>query len=1051
MHQEHLQPYNAHIPYLLQFFIDYSIFGMGFVCLRNAYYRKDDRNPAAIRSELGSVSNTAVEFDVISDDILNPQRVGTKYENPGLEFLWNEEAERCRLRDASLNVPTEGTIGEPKFLSEQEIDLRRDFQTLVESLRQKERQPSQDAPVSSQQVFTQAITQEVSVSGVDDETDADRVQPEEASRLWEHQELQLRGFEAEDDDEGQEDMSQSAMDEDTPDAPQSTHVPAELLDASGAKIKKQTLVEPACKKPPRKPRIVTLGKQLSEESTSKAFDESATPPPVKMKKAKARPLETWHNLDSYGDVSFRTSVFVTQKATAPTSTEAAPVWSSVKSNVDHLCVMSLEVLAMPSEDRPVPEPEHDPIVGVFFAIYEDVCNRHQRSDHRGGFVCYPPIGDDEEDEEEDVVEDWPDEEADYESDEEPEPAYSNNIEYVETEADVFKQLANVIVKHDPDIVIGYDTERYSWGYLYERATFLKNSFAYDMSRIKAHKKHRQCSRPPFGRIPLQAWSLIRRENPLRSYTFSHAVFALLKQRFPEFTSEDLASMCQSKDFGTVETAYLHMLRRAELNVQLLSAIDIFVRASQLARIAGIQFTEVLSRGSQFRVESMLFRLLRKYGYVAPSVGVEQRNRMATPETLPLNMEPESAIYRDPVVVLDFQSLYPSVCIAYNYCFSTCLGKLARYREYASGSSQRPDMVLGAIGYQPLKADELDALVKEGLVHVTPTGGVFVSRTVRCGLVPTLLTEMLDTRVMVKQAMKAYKADKNLLRLLDARQLALKLIANVTYGYTAANWSGRMPCEERGRYDWSRMRQKDKYKGARVVYGDTDSLFVLFEGSSKDDAFRLGHQIAKEVTDANPFPMKLKFEKVMMPCVLITKKRYVGMSYETPEDKQGVFDAKGIETVRRDSCSFVSKIMEKVLLLLFRSNLDAALSFLRSKLATPEDFPISDFVLSGDYRVKYSENAVIPLKKIAEERAALSPRFAPVYGERLGFVIARPDVEADTTLISCVVPSEDFLRNPWMKVHYNYYVTKKLFPALAATWKKQKMATPGAGLVCARAR
>lgn len=58
-------------------------------------------------------------------------------------------------------------------------------------------------------------------------------------------------------------------------------------------------------------------------------------------------------------------------------------------------------------------------------------------------------------------------------------------------------------------------------------------------------------------------------------------------------------------------------------------------------------------------------------------------------------------------------------------------------------------------------------------------------------------------------------------------------------------------------------------------------------------------------------------------------------------------------------------MEKVLLLLFRSNLDAALSFLRSKLATPEDFPISDFVLSGDYRVKYSENAVIPLKKIAE--------------------------------------------------------------------------------------
>ena len=154
------------------------------------------------------------------------------------------------------------------------------------------------------------------------------------------------------------------------------------------------------------------------------------------------------------------------------------------------------------------------------------------------------------------------------------------------------------------------------------------------------------------------------------------------------------------------------------------------------------------------------------------------------------------------------------------------------------------MVLGAVGYQPIRADELDTLIKEGLLHVTPTGGVFVSRKVRCGLVPTLLTEMLDTRVMVKQAMKAYKSDKNLLRLLDARQLALKLIANVTYGYTAANWSGRMPCEEvadaivsKGREALERAIRlvqdapRDKYKGARVVYGDTDSLFVLFEGES----------------------------------------------------------------------------------------------------------------------------------------------------------------------------------------------------------------------------
>jgi len=60
--------------------------------------------------------------------------------------------------------------------------------------------------------------------------------------------------------------------------------------------------------------------------------------------------------------------------------------------------------------------------------------------------------------------------------------------------------------------------------------------------------------------------------------------------------------------------------------------------------------------------------------------------------------------------------------------------------------------------------------------------------------PLLLDEILKTRIMVKDSMKKSN-DKATKRMLDHRQLGLKLIANVTYGYTSASFSGRMPLVE----------------------------------------------------------------------------------------------------------------------------------------------------------------------------------------------------------------------------------------------------------------
>jgi len=88
-------------------------------------------------------------------------------------------------------------------------------------------------------------------------------------------------------------------------------------------------------------------------------------------------------------------------------------------------------------------------------------------------------------------------------------------------------------------------------------------------------------------------------------------------------------------------------------------------------------------------------------------------------------------------------------------------------------------------------------------------------------------------------MKEYEGDNTLRRVFDSRQLGLKLIANVTYGYTAANFSGRMPSVEvsdsivsKGRETLERaihlIEGRSEWR-ARVIYGDTDSVFVLLKG------------------------------------------------------------------------------------------------------------------------------------------------------------------------------------------------------------------------------
>jgi DNA polymerase delta subunit 1 len=98
---------------------------------------------------------------------------------------------------------------------------------------------------------------------------------------------------------------------------------------------------------------------------------------------------------------------------------------------------------------------------------------------------------------------------------------------------------------------------------------------------------------------------------------------------------------------------------------------------------------------------------------------------------------------------------------------------------------------------------------------------------------------------------------------------------------------------------------------QVIYGDTDSVMVKFGVKTLEEAMDLGRDAASYVSTKFPPPIRLEFEKVYFPYLLISKKRYAGLYFTRP-DKYDKMDCKGIETVRRDNSPLVANMMNTCL-------------------------------------------------------------------------------------------------------------------------------------------
>jgi DNA polymerase elongation subunit (family B) len=186
------------------------------------------------------------------------------------------------------------------------------------------------------------------------------------------------------------------------------------------------------------------------------------------------------------------------------------------------------------------------------------------------------------------------------------------------------------------------------------------------------------------------------------------------------------------------------LKDALLPLQLMHKLMLLINAVEMARVTGVPIVYLLTRGQQIKVVSQLYRKARQHSLVIPvrdsSKGAEETYEGATV------IEPKKAYYTVPIATLDFASLYPSIMMSHNLCYSTLVAP-----------------------------NDIPRLQPADYIR-TPTGDVFVVSSKRKGVLPEILVELLEARSRAKKEMKK-ATDPFVAAVLNGRQLALKISAN----------------------------------------------------------------------------------------------------------------------------------------------------------------------------------------------------------------------------------------------------------------------------------
>ena len=500
------------------------------------------------------------------------------------------------------------------------------------------------------------------------------------------------------------------------------------------------------------------------------------------------------------------------------------------------------------------------------------------------------------------------------------------------ESHILEQLTLIVRSQDPDIITGYNIDNFDLPRLRDRTEELsktggwrRKAALFGWGRVEQseaeYKRGRTGLMPKrqsnrawnvAGRSVVDAWWQTRMTIRPQRETLSYVAKLLFPDDSERHKMDVDASKMDDEWAARPDVVMEYCIRDAELPLDILEELQAIRRKEATAAVAKVSFDTAANGSSSQLVDSLIIRLADRENVAVPLTGsAEPKEGQITGGYV----HDVDAGLHPWIAVLDFKSMYPSIMIGSNVCYTTRI--------------------------DPIQSDQ----PADGEpVHVAPTGARFRHQSVRKGLVPTLLENLMAQRDVHKAALKVAKetADSAGIMFHDSMQYAVKILMNTFYGVFASGFY-RFTHRDLGSSitAWARFNIKDiiaqlDAEGHHVVYSDTDSIFVrspVPEGSpatikpeeheaaasgdkaaiaklaawndAKQSMIDFGLEIAERYSKDSAI---LEYEKGLS--VFFShgaKKRYVGQVVYPNEEML----IRGYETQRTDSFAYLTKAMKQL--------------------------------------------------------------------------------------------------------------------------------------------